>query len=82
MYVSVILISLLHFIIYDPVVGNTAQLGMLLLFGRCVLLSQQYLRWLNSVAMRKLLEHYTRGYVPITALPGMAIVLAIGLIAP
>jgi len=35
MYVSVFLISLFHFIIYDPV-GNTAQLGMRLLSGRWV----------------------------------------------
>jgi hypothetical protein len=33
MYVSVFFISLRHFIIYDLVVGNTAQLGMLLLCG-------------------------------------------------
>jgi len=37
MYVSVFLISLWHFIIYYPVVGNTVHLGMLLLSGRWVL---------------------------------------------
>ena len=36
MYVSMFLISVWHFIIYDPV-GNTAQLGMLLLSGRWVM---------------------------------------------
>jgi len=37
MYVSVFLISLWHFIIYDPVAGNTAQLVMLLPSGRWVI---------------------------------------------
>ena len=37
MYVNVFLISLWHFIIYDPVVGNAAQLGMLLPSGRWVM---------------------------------------------
>jgi len=37
MYMSVFFISLWHFIIYDPVVGNTAQLVMLLPCGRWVM---------------------------------------------
>jgi len=45
MYVSVFLISLWHFIIYDPVVGNTAQLGMLLPSGGWVMCWLAFRRW-------------------------------------
>ena len=46
MYVSVFLISLWHFIIYDLVVGNTAQLGMLLPYGRWVMCCFILMFWL------------------------------------
>ena len=46
MYVNMFLISLWHFIIYDPVVGNTAQLGMLLPSGRWVMCWFILLCWL------------------------------------